>query len=77
LRSRITVELPVPDAQDTCQHQMDTWVLRNGTRLWSSELQAMSLLALNVTMENSQHFAAMPALEAQTNKQTKRVLRWD
>jgi hypothetical protein len=36
----------------------------------------MSLLALNVTMENSQHFAAMPALEAQTkNKQTKRVLR--
>jgi hypothetical protein len=32
----------------------------------------MSLLASNVTMENSQHFAAMPALEAQTNKQTNK-----
>jgi hypothetical protein len=64
------VELPVPDAQDTCQRQMDTWVLQNGTRLWSSELQPMSLLASNVTMENSQHFAAMPALEAQTNKKS-------
>jgi hypothetical protein len=30
----------------------------------------MSLLALNVTMENSQHFPAMPALEAQTNKKS-------